>query len=160
MEAAEAIYTRVLSRFAADTGATGLNNSASPAYVREFHRQGDPLSRQVKGWPSIDVAVTSEDKSPPPGAAPTCEMFDSVVTFIVETDRDTGLGDMDRVEARIRALYNNNALATLIDTDDSRVWSFSAMWRLTPRDGDGGSRNNKTLRRAVSYRVNAMKGVV
>lgn len=158
MEAEEATYTQIAAAIAADTGGTGLNNSASNAHVRWVWRNGGPEDRYSRGWPQIVVVINAKERN---GAVVSsgCEMFDQVVSFMVETDRDAGLATQDRVQARIRAVFNNTTLSNLVDTDaGSRTWRFAPMGRLTPSQQVVGSGANKRTRIICPYRLVATKG--
>jgi len=159
MEASEAIFTRVSSTFLADTGTGGLANTASAAYVRQFLRDGHFRERATQAWPRVTVGVNSQELGVPTGQT-TTQGFDGVVRFTIESDRDTGLGSLDRVESRIRDVFHNTTLSALVDTDSAaRTWKFAPMGRLSPRgDREGGGESGKTLFREVSYRVLATKG--
>lgn len=159
MEAETAVYAAVLAFYLADTGAGGLNNTSSAAYVRKFTREGDPRERQTHGWPQVSVSIKSRDNSPFPGAAETKGFFECIVAFVVEVDRDPGFPKLAAVQNRLRDRFNNAALADLVDADNAaRTWKFRPCWRMDPGQlRDAESPNGKVLRQAFPFYVAATK---
>lgn len=94
----------------ADTGAGGLNNTASDAHLRGgFARVGDP--QRTQGLPYIDFEVAGDRESDAFGR----NRVDMVVRFHVWTDRNTAFlsyagniqpGNQDTVVAALQTLFH------------------------------------------------------
>lgn len=175
MECPEAIYSKVYDAVYADTGASGLNNSSSTAFMRGLYLSDDPAMQSVTDRPLVVVDIQSRDASPFPGAAGTAEFFENLVSFAVLGDRDESAGTnvaggtglvkvpgslaiVNRVKNRLRAVFQNTTLSALTDADDgTRAWYFSPIARM---NASPGPRNDKNLNRIISFRVFVSKGTL
>ena len=97
------IITAVIAAINADTGAGGLLNTASTAYVREVTRKDDPNGdRAASNWPSIEVSCSNESAMDPFGSG----AYMADVRIRITTDMDTGFTNHDAVCARLRTVLH------------------------------------------------------
>lgn len=153
MEAAEAIWERIKSTVAADNGSTGLNNTASPAHIRNVHRIDDSMLRSSLNWPILVVGINTRALDP----FQTKDLADCVAEFTVVGDRDQGAGwpTLNRVLDRIDVVFNNVAMANITDTDNgAKTWSFALAGRTVPTQYPA---TGKLLRRALRFRILATR---
>lgn len=91
MSITETVQDRLEQTFVADTGATGLNNSASSAYVRFWKPYRDPFVDQANGpgnWPAV---LTKVDVQPMHSSG--CMKYRVRASFVVRLDRQVTHAD-------------------------------------------------------------------
>lgn len=165
MEAREAIYTATKALIDADTGTGGLKNSAFAGFLRgknPVYAYDEHAAKLAKDVPNCGIRVDARDVSPCPNGAAvagTDECFDSVVSLVLEDDRDPRSGTrIDRSAARARAILQNVVPTAIVDTDDAtRKWYFTSYAGLeAPQPAPSGKR----WVRVLNFRLFANKGTV
>ena len=102
------IITAVINAITADTGAGGLANTASTAYIRELTRKDDPNGdRAASNWPSIEVSCSSQSSMDSFGSG----AYMADVRLRIKTDMDTGFTNLDAVCARLRTVLHRVTFA-------------------------------------------------
>jgi hypothetical protein len=97
------IITAVINAINADTGAGGLMNTSSAAYVRDLTRDDDPNGdRAASNWPSVIVSCSSQSSMDPFGSG----AYMADVRLRIKTDMDTGFTNLDAVCARLRTVLH------------------------------------------------------
>ena len=109
----KAIHDGCLAIYTADTGGTGLNNSASAAYVRFWGRSGDANIGEDRSpnWPYVESEVVDDSTMDAFGK----DASTAHVRLHVYTQRDNTQNSgspMDDVFIRLRAVFNDAVLAT------------------------------------------------
>lgn len=122
MDVHEALFDQLNTKFTADTGASGLNNSASAGYVRHFVRMGDPsIGEDLTGnWPKIIVEMMDVDAS-----SYGNRYARLLVRFHVRTRRDEGFAPMNAINKQLAVLLDNVALAA-----STSPWTFNQIARV------------------------------
>lgn len=122
MDAHEALFSQLETKFTADSGAGGLANSSSAGYVRHFVRMGDPSIGEDRtgNWPKIVVEIIDNDIS-----TFGHENYDGLVRLHVYTVRDAGFTTLNAVNERLRTVYKNASLGAT-----TTGWTFSIFTRL------------------------------
>lgn len=172
-EVEQAVFHRLRSVVAADTGSGGLMNTTGhqhlrgnlavgdPAAVGGAFRHGDPNVRDMDGeinqaHPCLVIAVEASERSASPAAAsPNKKLYDAVCHLFVFADRDVdGLAQVNAVQARLYAVLDNVVMSSIADSTftsgSTLTWTFAPLGRVgRPRFFDTGKEN----RIVISYRV-------
>lgn len=119
MTCAAELFTSLTTLKEADTGATGLHNAASAAYVPTWFRLGDSNDRGL-AKPRIDVEIIEDETDRFPR-----DSIEVLVRFHVATDLLWRFGSGERnqnsVVARMRSVFHRVALA------GQTTWTFTQM---------------------------------
>jgi hypothetical protein len=122
MDVHEALYAQLLAKYTADTGADGLNNSASPALVRHFVRMGDPsIGEELTGnWPKVIVEIMDADAS-----SFEHRYAKMIVRLHIYTERNQGFTPMNAINKQVAVLLDKVALGAA-----TSPWTFNNITRL------------------------------
>lgn len=113
------LYTIVKGLFTADSGGTGLNNSASAAYVRNFCIKDDAnLDRDGTNLPEIMVGVENAHAMDAPTRGQYVVSFRMYVGVWRDANGNSAAGafpDMGAILARVRTVYHRAVLGAGTD---------------------------------------------
>lgn len=141
------IWTAILAKYTADTGASGLNNTSSANNVIHFVRRGDPnfdMDRRAD-WPNIVVDIFNTESR-----VFGLRRTEALVRMHLYTHRDTNtslLTTQDGIGERIYAVFDGATLSTQGTTE------FAIMNQV--RDFQGPS-SGIDLHRVYEFTVNAI----
>ena len=131
MSVTDTLQARLAAIYTADTGATGLNNSSSTAYVRAWFYSRDPNSDQrnsQRNWPYVVVNIAAQ-----PMHSSACQKYRMGVQMMVYFDRQSMVNDssatMFAVVERLRTVFHGVTPATQND------WYFSPLQIRDEREG-------------------------
>lgn len=101
------IIAAVMNAINADTGAGGLMNTSSSAYVRRLYREDDPNGdRTGNNWPVVEVGCSTESAMDQFGSG----AYMADVRIRIKTDMDTQFSAHDAVRARLRTILHRVVL--------------------------------------------------
>lgn len=141
------IWTAILAKFTADTGASGLNNTSSSNYVVHFVRRGDPnydMDRRAD-WPNVVVDIFNTESR-----VFGLRRTEALVRMHLYTHRDTNTSNLttqDTIGDRLYQVYDGTTLSTQGSTE------FAIMNQV--RDFQGQS-SGIDLHRVYEFTVNAI----
>lgn len=148
-------YAYTLAAYTADTGSTGLNNSASPAYVREWFRAGDTDNRG-RNWPQVIVSLVGQsriDKIVANGGGENTKQEALVVQFDVLTKADQQFDEQDAVVSRLLAVFDKITFTPIPDGDQ---WQMNEL--VFVQSSQVPMREEESVRRwIIRARVDARK---
>ncbi len=142
------LYVILKALFTADSGGTGLNNSASPAYVRNWCIKDDAnLDRDAANLPEVMVGVENAHAMDAPTRGQYVVSFRMYVGISRDFSGNSATGafpEMGAIIARIRAVYHRAILGAGTD------WTFGmCQLRNIVRLQAGG----RKIQRSLDFRV-------
>lgn len=111
------LVSQVGTTITADSGAGGLSNTASTAYVRNYFRAGDSNYRNVN-WPVVVLSLVYEEEHDAFGV----DIVRMLVQFDVVTKLDWRFVEQDAVVARMRDVFHHFIQGAAVSQ-----WKFNEM---------------------------------